>query len=152
MSGPKPSPRNVFKLDRSIVYLQYQFKDQYWQPLSKNILQSILRLFFQFFAEYFLDILRVAFLRCLYWRHPIEVLPGQVHLGVLHEDVDHLLQLPLHGEVEGRLAWDLVPGLHINPRAQEELHQRQQVVLNRQVERELAKVVGNVWVGLGMEI
>ena len=115
---------------------------------SNNILQSILRLFFHLFVEYFLDILRVELLRCLQCRHSVEVLPGQVHLGLLHQEVDHLLQLSLHGQVEDGLARDLVPRLHVHPRADQQLYRHQQVVLDRQVERELSKVVGNVWVGL----
>lgn len=118
--------------------------------ISNNILQSILRLFFHLFVEYFLDILRVVFLRCLYSCHSIEVLPRQVHLGVLHQEVDHLLELSLHGEVEASLARDLVPRLHVHPRGDQQLDDLQQVVFNRQVEGELAKVVGDVWVGLAI--
>ena len=72
--------------------------------------------------------------------HAAVVLPVQVDHGLLDQVAHHLLQLPVHGEVKGSPAASLLPGLNVNALVDHELDQGEQVLLNSQVQGELAKV------------
>ena len=70
------------------------------------------------------------------------VLPAQVHHRLLHQVAHHLLQLPVDGKVEGSPASSLLSSLNVDALVDHQTDEGEQVLLDREVERELAQVRG----------
>ena len=68
------------------------------------------------------------------------VLPAQVHHRLLHQVAHHLLQLPVDGKVEGSPASSLLSSLNVDALVDHQTDEGEEVLLDRQVERELAQV------------
>ena len=71
---------------------------------------------------------------------PAVVLSAQVHHCLLHQVAHHLLQLPVDGKVEGSPASSLLSSLNVDALVDHQTDEGKQVLLDRQVERELAQV------------
>ena len=68
------------------------------------------------------------------------VLPAQLHHPLLHEVAHHLLQLPVDSQVERSPAPSLLSSFNVDALLDHETDEREQVLLDCQVERELAQV------------
>ena len=77
-----------------------------------------------------------------------EVCPGDVHLGLPHEEGHHVLQPPLHSKVKGGLAGHLILGVHIYPGLEEDTDSLHKVTLNSEMKGKLAKIIWEVGIGL----
>ena len=100
----------------------------------------------------FLDGDRSPSLRQLEGGEATEVCPGDIHLRLPHEDGHHVLEAPVHGQVEGGLTRHLVLSIHIHPGLEKDANNLGKVALDSEVEGELAKIIRKVGIGLKINI